>query len=319
MTITDVAARAKVALARRLTEDLAPVGDLLVDGGTTVAHCSAMIAGLRGLRPEVVQESVAPLITLARTLDPTSLARELRERALAVSPELAQEQEKRQRQRTGLTASELPDGCVSVNGLLAPEPGQALLAALDAIVHGERRARDEDGLPDDRDAPTRRADALGSLALHALGCDGLLPRHAGVRPTIHVVVRAETLLADEPGSTPATFAASNALLTRQQLLRLACDAEVSRVVIDADGAVLDLGRISRTVTPSQWRALVARDRGCIVKGCRRRHSECEAHHARHWALGGPSDLDNYALVCHLHHHQLHEGAPDGCSTGTAGG
>ena len=27
----------------------------------------------------------------------------------------------------------------------------------------------------------------------------------------------------------------------------------------------------------------------------------------HWALGGPSDLENYALVCHLHHHQPHEG------------
>ncbi|MCW2607965.1 MAG: putative endonuclease, partial [Frankiales bacterium] len=96
-------------------------------------------------------------------------------------------------------------------------------------------------------------------------------------------------------------------LTRRQLLRLACDADISRVVLDTNGAVLDLGRSSRTVTAPQWRALVARDRDCIVKGCRRRPAECEAHHVQHWALGGPSDLGNYALVCHLHHHQLHEG------------
>ena len=184
LTITEAAARAKVALARRLTEDLARVGDLLVDGGTTVAHCPAMTAGLRGIGPEVVAESVPALVVLARTLDPTSLARELRERAHAVSDTLAQEQARRQRQRTGLTATELLDGCVAVHGLLAPEPGQALLAALDAIVHGDRQARDtEDGERDERDASTRRADALGALAQHALGCDGLLPGHGGSRAT----------------------------------------------------------------------------------------------------------------------------------------
>ena len=307
LCLSDTAARAKVNLARRLTEDLGGIGDLLVDGGTTVAHCTAMVAGLRGLRPEVIAESVPALVTLARTLDPPTLARELRERALAVSPELAEEQERRQRQRVGLTASELPDGCVAVNGLLSPEGGQTLLAALDAVVHGERKALAEDGEPDDRDASTRRADALVGLAQHALGCEGLLPRQAGTRPTVHVVVRAETLLDEQADSPPARFAGSNALLTRQQLLRLSCDADVSRVVIDSDGLVVDLGFLTRTVTPAQWRALVARDGGCIIRGCRRRHSECQAHHGRHWALGGPSDLANYALVCHYHHHQLHEG------------
>ncbi|MCW2605403.1 MAG: hypothetical protein JWO60_96, partial [Frankiales bacterium] len=51
LTIGDAEARAKVALSRRVTEDLARVGDLLVDGGTTVAHCRALTAGLRGIRP----------------------------------------------------------------------------------------------------------------------------------------------------------------------------------------------------------------------------------------------------------------------------
>lgn len=307
LTLSDAAARAKVALSRRLTEDLGPVGDLLVDGGTTVAHCSAMTTGLRGVGPDVVAESVPALVTLARTLDPPSLCRELRERALAVSPELADEQERRQRQRVGCTASELPDGCVSVHALLAPEPGQALLAALDALVHGSRSARTEDGEPDDRDAGTRRADALATLAQHALACDALLPGHGGSRAAVHVVVQAETLLDPRPGTTPATFPGSHALLTRHQLLRLACDADVSRVVLDDGGEVLHLGRSTRTVTPAQHRALVARDGGCVVRGCRRRPSECQAHHVQHWALGGPSDLPNYALVCHLHHHQLHEG------------
>ena len=91
-------------------------------------------------------------------------------------------------------------------------------------------------------------------------------------------------------------------------MRLTCDAEVTRVVVDEAGNVLDLGRKTRTVTPKQWQALVARDRGCIIKRCKRRHTESQAHHVWHWSRGGPSDLANYALVCHLHHHQLHEGA-----------
>ncbi|MCW2605378.1 MAG: hypothetical protein JWO60_71, partial [Frankiales bacterium] len=86
LTLGDAEARAKVALSRRVTEDLARVGDLLVDGGTTVAHCRALTAGLRGIRPEVVAQTVPALVVLSRTLEPRVLQRELRERALAVSP-----------------------------------------------------------------------------------------------------------------------------------------------------------------------------------------------------------------------------------------
>ena len=137
-----------------------------------------------------------------------ALARELRERAHAVSDTLAQEQARRQRQRTGLTATELLDGCVAVHGLLAPEPGQALLAALDAIVHGDRQARDTDGEPDERDAPTRRADALGALAQHALGCDGLLPGHGGSRAVLHVITGPDALAGSPARPRPRSRAAT---------------------------------------------------------------------------------------------------------------
>jgi 5-methylcytosine-specific restriction endonuclease McrA len=30
---------------------------------------------------------------------------------------------------------------------------------------------------------------------------------------------------------------------------------------------------------------------------------CEIHHLHHWADGGPTNLDNLALIC-WHHHQL---------------
>jgi hypothetical protein len=69
---------------------------------------------------------------------------------------------------------------------------------------------------------------------------------------------------------------------------------------------IDVGRSSRTVTGRQFRVLVARDRHCVVKGCRRRPAQCAAHHVRHWADGGATDLDNLVLLCHQHHHDHHD-------------
>lgn len=32
-----------------------------------------------------------------------------------------------------------------------------------------------------------------------------------------------------------------------------------------------------------------------------------AHHLRHWAQDGPTDLDNLVLLCHRHHKLVHKG------------
>src|SRR5262249_52899598 len=52
------------------------------------------------------------------------------------------------------------------------------------------------------------------------------------------------------------------------------------------------------------RAVGARDRGCRFPGCGVRHAQ--GHHLRHWADGGPTRLDNLALLCRRHHRAVHE-------------
>jgi HNH endonuclease len=86
--------------------------------------------------------------------------------------------------------------------------------------------------------------------------------------------------------------------------RLACDA--TRVVMRyaGDDRVLDVGRRSRTIPPALRRALKARDRGCRFPGCGIRHAQ--GHHIHHWANGGPTRLDNLALLCRFHHRAVHE-------------
>ncbi|MGH8906616.1 MAG: HNH endonuclease, partial [Egibacteraceae bacterium] len=86
--------------------------------------------------------------------------------------------------------------------------------------------------------------------------------------------------------------------------RLACDAAVSRVIVNGPSQILDAGRATRTVTPAQRRALVVRDGGCV--GCRAPAAWCEAHHIVPWAVGGLTDLSNLTLLCSVCHGNVHE-------------
>ena len=73
---------------------------------------------------------------------------------------------------------------------------------------------------------------------------------------------------------------------------------------EREGAVLDVGRKTRTIPPAIRRALTARDRRCRFPGCQSRH--CDAHHVQHWADGGPTRLQNLVLLCRRHHRAVHE-------------
>lgn len=89
--------------------------------------------------------------------------------------------------------------------------------------------------------------------------------------------------------------------------RTLCDAVFERVVLDAKSAVLDLGTGVRLATPRQRRALDVRDRGCTFPGCNRPASWCDAHHVIWFSRGGPTDIDNLALLCPAHHSLIHTG------------
>jgi hypothetical protein len=97
---------------------------------------------------------------------------------------------------------------------------------------------------------------------------------------------------------PHLFAPVPASLLR----RLACDAQVTRVVFGPDSAILDVGRSQRTITGQLRRAVIARDQHCTYPGCDQPPSRCEVHHAlTHWADGGTTSTDNAALLCWHHH------------------
>jgi hypothetical protein len=94
-------------------------------------------------------------------------------------------------------------------------------------------------------------------------------------------------------------------LTPETARRLTCDCALVPVILKPDGTPIDVGRRTRVVPAALERALRLRDRHCTYPGCESRATD--AHHIRHWAQGGETNLDNLTLLCERHHTRVHEG------------
>ena len=95
-------------------------------------------------------------------------------------------------------------------------------------------------------------------------------------------------------------------LSAQTLRRLACDAQIIPVVLNSKSRVVDVGRRTRVISEALRIAVIHRDKHCVWPGCSAPPDRCDCHHVEHWINGGPTNLDNLALLCHRHHILLHE-------------
>ncbi len=86
---------------------------------------------------------------------------------------------------------------------------------------------------------------------------------------------------------------------------LLCDATWIATLLDDMGVPLDQGHAKRFATDEQRIALDARDGNCDFARCDAHHEWLDAHHIEYWDDDGPSDLDNFALLCRRHHRVAH--------------
>lgn len=143
----------------------------------------------------------------------------------------------------------------------------------------------------------QQADALVAIARAYLAGGAETAEGASVSDHYQVVVHVdESALRGEPGCSD---------LPIETVKRLGCDASLIRIVEDARGNPLAVGRKRRTAPTPLKRALWARDRGCTFPGCHRRR--VDAHHLVDWAKGGETGLDDMTLLCRYHHVLVHEG------------
>ncbi len=188
-------------------------------------------------------------------------------------------------------------GALFLRGFLDSEGGATLRTALESLA---RRAGQDDLRRRDR----RLADALVELAGHALD-SGALPQSTGQRPHLQVTATLDALRGLD--GSPAGELEWGGPIAAETVRRLGCDTTVARVLFDTESAILDVGRARRVPAAATRRALRARDGGCVWPGCDRPASWTQAHHLRHWAQGGSTDLDNLVTICRGHHWRVHEG------------
>ena len=188
-------------------------------------------------------------------------------------------------------------GMVWIRGQFDPEGAAVLRTALEPLAR-------RNGKGDDRQRDRRLGDALVELAGHSLDT-GLVPQNGSVRPNLQVTTTLETL--KRTMGSPAADLEFSLPISAEAVERLACDCSVTRIILGADSAVIDVGRTKRVISPSQRKALHVRDKGCRWPGCDRRPTWTEGHHLDHWNKGGTSNLPNLALLCKRHHWMAHEG------------
>ncbi|WP_420878902.1 DUF222 domain-containing protein [Rhodococcus sp. (in: high G+C Gram-positive bacteria)] len=225
-------------------------------------------------------------------------------------------------ERNEFHASKTLNGRVAVKGDLDAVTGEMLLTALSALTKPGNPADDPAG---SRTPAQKRADAFAEILRRYLD-SGDAPIEGGEKPHLSLHVNAADLArsgadhgqfdqSDDQDSgrktSPDMFGDKDVArmphlgpLTIATARRLACDCHLTPIVMH-DGVPIDLGRTSRTVSKKQRRALIARDHGCAFPGYGAPPAHCEGHHIKHWADGGPTDLDNLVLLCRYHHQLLH--------------
>jgi hypothetical protein len=204
------------------------------------------------------------------------------------------------------------DGMVVIRGRLSPEVGavvqRALEAAADRLFKEAQVEPKATSLAEEVTPGQRRADALGLLAEAALAGD-LDRGSAGDRYRVMLHVEAPTSVAAGEGLCGTVEVDHGAVdVSAETSRRMSCDASVVPMQHGIRGAVLDVGRRTRTVPSSIRRALEARDRSCRFPGCTARR--CDAHHVEHWMDGGDTSVQNLVLLCRRHHRAVHEGGFD---------
>src|SRR5207245_10239480 len=188
------------------------------------------------------------------------------------------------------------NGMYHLSGVMDPDAGAALKAAVDALA--KRLGQD-----DSRTPKQRRVDALSEIVHKALD-EGKLPERHGARPHVNVNTTLEALKG-ELGAA-ASELEGGMPISSKTVRRLACDGVLSRV-LKAESVVVDVGRATRAVSGAQWRGLKARHRCCAFSGCDRPINWTQPHHIEFWSHGGPTNLPKLLPLCYFHHRLVHEG------------
>ena len=205
----------------------------------------------------------------------------------------------------------------------AVAPVQAILTLSQETWTALRTARDE--VSSGHHAP--RADAAATARRHrpsASDNDNDAPRSASAPPAGDDHAEPDASETDPSRHSPATPGSTLDLISRlhgvdpvtdesgqawpaSEIGRALCDCALTRAVVGAKDADLNLGREARAFRRQHWMALYAAGvTGCSIVGCGMPLAYTELHHVAWWyEHGGRTDLANCLPYCSFHHHEIH--------------
>lgn len=300
-------------------------GDLATAKATVIAEQIHQIPRTSGLREQVE----ARLLEMAATATPADLARAVPGIVREIDSEFLETETRLDAQERAAHGARFLSfatdrlGGVRIKGYASPEDVELVKAALMPLSAPEPTepcacrsvARRKPGQQTTCSAPECAGDGRDRRDFGARLWDGLVEAcrrvmTAELSPATHRVPPRLTVTMDLASLQEglAGRLSDGARINAASVRRLACDAQILPVVLGGQSEILDVGRSERLVTPGIWSALVARDEHCSFPGCRRLPLACDAHHLVHWADGGPTSLDNLALLCRRHHTITHHTA-----------
>ena len=264
-------------------------------------HAKLLADTLRYLHGAQREHASRRLVAAAAEQDAHTFGRTCRRLLGELDGAAAVRAETRRHHRRRAAVAITEDGMLSLTGQWSGLDAEVLATAVDAF-----RSQDTGGVS--RTAEQRTADALVEMARAALRA-GEAPTVHGVRPHISVTLDYAAILADAAVVEQGGQASSQVVETTwmgplpfAEVRRLLADAGISRLLVDPDGVPLEAGAQVRDVPAGLWRALQARDGGCIADGCDAPAGWCDVMHLdRPFHLHGRLTVDTAGLGCRHHH------------------
>lgn len=296
---------------------MTPVATALQTGAVSVGATAAIRTGLGQPTVDVsehdLQAAARRLLDESGDLPPERvavLAREARDLLDAVG---VRDREMLLREKRSLRISRMPDGMTRLIALLDPENAAFVVDAIDRVTSPRRggvrfvdpaeQQRADEIAADQRTTEQLAHDAFVTMIRLAAAVDG--GQVFGSRPPeVRVHVRAETL---ERGTGFGWIEGQSSTVSVTTVERFICTVGALPIVFDHDGRPMKLGRSQRLFSAAQRIAIAARDGGCLIPGCERPPSWCEAHHIDEWERHkGETDVDTGVLLCRHHHMWVHD-------------
>ena len=284
---------------------LPQLGDALRSGTVGAEQVSIVVKTLSripaDIAPDVREQAETTVVDHAKDMDPIHLSRVAEKLLDTLDPDGDFEPPlPADRAELTLGPRDARTGLTGIKGRLDDLTLNAFIAATDP--HAQPRP-EVDGIKDQRSAATRLAQALGTV-LDGYLTLGAGPEQAGERPHVTMTVQYDALTGR---LGPAVLDATGVTVGPAMARRLLCDCDLIPAVLASNGEPLDIGRATRVWPAGIRRAITLRDGGCVFPACDRPARWSDLHHIQFWVNGGPTSLNNGAVLCGFHHTLIHQG------------